>query len=123
MNINIKTSAISLTPAISDYVSKRMEKASKMLEGDTSVKCDIELAKTTGHHHKGDIFRAEVHIVGASKNAYASAETDDLYASIDKVRDEVLRELTGGKAKQISLVRRSGARLKNMVKGLWPWGK
>lgn len=123
MNINIKTTGVTLSPAISDYVAKRLKKVAKIAGRDPSVVCDIELGRTTEHHQKGNIFRAEIHIVGAGKNAYASAEEDDLYSAIDKVRDEILRELKSGKGKRISLIRRSGARVKNMIKGLWPWRK
>lgn len=123
MNINLKATNISLSPAISEYVDKRLKKVSKIVGPDPSVQCDIELARTTDHHQKGEIFRAEIHIVGASKDIYASSEKEDLYAAIDDVRDEVLRELKTKKEKQISLIRRGGARMKAMIKGLWPWGK
>ncbi len=123
MNTHIKTTGITLTPAISEYVDKRLEKILNLLENDPTIQCDIELAKTTAHHHKGDIFKAEVHIVGAGKNIFAKAEKDDLYAAIDIVREEILREIRSGKGKRISLIRRSGARVKNLVKGLMPWGK
>ena len=112
-----------MTPAISEYVNKRLKKIDGILSNDPSAQCDVELAKTTAHHQKGEIFKAEVHIVGAGKNVYASAEKNDLYAAIDAVRDEVLRELKASKGKRISLIRRSGARVKDMVKGLWPFGK
>ncbi len=123
MNINLKGTNITLTPAITEYTNKRLEKISKIINDDVSAQCDVELAKTTAHHNKGDIFRAEVHIVGAGKNLYASSEKDDLYAAIDTVQDEILRELKVVKGKRISYIRRSGARVKDMVKGLWPWGK
>jgi ribosomal subunit interface protein len=123
MNTNIKCTDITLTPAISDYVTKRLEKIETLLSNDSSAKCDIELARTTEHHNKGEIFRAEIHIVGSGKNIYASAEKDDLYTAIDAVRDEVFHEITSNKGKRLSLVRRGGARVKNMLKGLWPWGK
>lgn len=123
MNINIKTTAITLTPAISDYTSKRLEKIDLLLQNDPSVQCDIELAKTTGHHNKGDIFKAEIHIVGANKNIYVSAEKDDLYTAIDIVRDEVVNKLSSEKGKRVSMLRRGGAKMKGIVKGLWPWKK
>jgi len=121
MNKNIKTTNITLTQAISDYTDSRLSKAEKLLVNDESVKFDIELAKTTGHHNKGDIFRAEVHIVGSNKNIYASSEKEDLYAAIDEVSDEVVREITSNKKRHIALVRQGGAKMKAMMKGLWPW--
>ena len=122
MNINTKTSNVTLTEAISDYVEKRLKKIGKLVGGDTSVMCDVELARTTEHHNKGDIFRAEIHIVGSGKNLFASSEKEDLYTAIDDARDEILRELKANKEKKLSLVRRGGARVKAMLKGLWKWG-
>ena len=120
MNINIKTTNISLTPAISEYITKRMVNVEKFFEFDTSAKCDIELARTTNHHKNGDVFRAEVHIIAKYKNIYASSEKEDLYIAIDNVKDEVLREVKSSKEKHLSLIRRGGARVKNIIKGFWP---
>ncbi len=117
MNINIKTTNISLTTAISDYTSKRLETIKQFLQNDTTIQCDIELARTTIHHKNGDIFRAEIHITGKSRDLYASAEESDLYRAIDIVRDEILREVRSLKAKKISLLRRGGAKIKNIIKG------
>lgn len=123
MNTSIKTTNIPSSPALLEYIEKRLAKVSKLLGGDPTLQCDVEIAKTSDHHQKGDIFRAEIHIVGAGRNLYASAEKEDAYAAVDVVKDEIMRELKASKGKQISLVRRGGARVKNMVKGLWPWGK
>lgn len=123
MKINIKTTNITLTPAISEYTDKRLQKVAMFLDNDPTVQCDVELARTTEHHQKGDIFRAEIHVVAADKNAYASSEKKDLYTAIDSVRDEILYELRATKGKKVSLLRRSGAKVKGVLKGLWPWKK
>lgn len=123
MNINIKTTALSLTPAISEYVEKRLDSVEKFFQDDSTAQFDIELAKTTSHHKKGDIFRAEVHIIAKGINTYASAEKEDLYSAIDAVRDEILREVKSSNERQRSLVRRGGAKIKNIIKGLWSKNK
>ena len=123
MNIRIKATTISLTPAISEYADKRLMKIQSMLGGDPSYMCDLELGKISGHHNKGDIFRAEIHIVGKGKDLYASSEDQDLYVAIDAMRDEILRELKASKGKDISMIRRGGAPVKAMVKGILPWGE
>lgn len=120
MNIKIKTTTITLTPAISEYVEKRMKITEKFLQDDTTAQCDIELAKTSNHHKHGDIFKAEVHIVAKDKNIYASVEKEDLYSAVDAVKDEVLREIKNSKEKRQSFIRRGGARVKNIIKGFWP---
>jgi ribosomal subunit interface protein len=123
MNTKIKTTGITLTPAISEYTDKRLAKLSKIIGGDPSFICDVELAKTTAHHKNGDIFRAEIHIVGKGKDLYAAAEDQDLYAAIDEVRDEIVRAFRASKGKRLAFIRKGGAQVKAMMKGLWPWGK
>src|SRR5438105_3098909 len=115
MNTNIKGSGISLTPSITEYVDKRLKKVTKVLGNDTALQCDVELAKTTAHHQKGEIFMAEIHIVGSGKDIFARSQQEDLYSAIDIVTDEVLSEVKSKKAKQISFVRRGGARMKSMM--------
>lgn len=120
MNINIKTTTISLTPAISDYVEKRLRPMESFLLGDSTAQCDIELAKTTNHHRQGDIFKAEIHIVGQGMNIYSTAEKEDLYVAIDVVKDEIMRKLISTKDKKQSLIRKGGTKVKNIIKGFWP---
>ena len=121
MNIRIKATAFELTPAISDYADKRLDKISKFLGSDPTAQCDVELGRTTNHHHKGDIFRAEIHITAAGRDLYASAEKADLYSAIDDAHDEILHSLKLNKEKRQSRMRRGGARVKEMVKGMWNW--
>ncbi len=123
MNINIKTTTISLTPAISEYVDKHLDVIKRFLQDDSTAVCDLELAKTTNHHRHGDIFKADIHIVAKDQNIYASAEKEDLYAAIDVLKDEVSRKLKSSKDKRHSLVRRGGAQMKNFIKGFWGGNK
>ncbi len=118
MNIKIKTTALSLTPAISEYIEKKLDTIEKFFKDDTTAKFDIELAKTTNHHKKGDIFRAEIHIIAKGINTYASSEKEDLYTAIDMVRDEILREIKTTNEKKRTSQRKGGAKIKNIIKGL-----
>jgi ribosomal subunit interface protein len=120
MNIQIKTTTIIPTPAISEYVEKKLNPLEKFFQNDSTLKFDLELAKTTNHHKNGDIFRAEIHILAIDTNIYASAEKEDLYMAIDAVKDEVLREIKTSNSKRRSLIRRGGAQIKNILKGIWP---
>lgn len=120
MNINIKATGITLTEAISDYVAKRMQSVEKLFENDSTAQCDIELAKVSNHHKQGEIFSAEIHIVAKEKNLFARVSKEDLYAAIDAVRDDILRESKNSKDKKISRMRRGGAYIKNIVRGIIP---
>lgn len=122
MNTHIKTTAITLTPTIDDHIKKHVAKIEDIFDGDESVKCDIEIGRTTAHHNKGDIFRAEIHIVGHKQNIYVKAEKHDLVVALDEVFADALHSMTSRRKKIIGLARRGGARVKSMVKGMWPFG-
>jgi len=122
MDIRIKTTDIVMSPALSDYANKCLDKVSKTVGDDPTIQCDLELARTTKHHLKGDVYCAEIHIVGEGIDAYASVDREDLNLAINDVRDEIVHKLRSDKGKRISYVRRGGAKVKAMIKGLWPWG-
>jgi len=123
MNIRVKATNVTLSESLSDYVEKCLSKVAKAVGGDPTIQCDIELARTTAHHQKGDIFKAEIHLVGNGLDAYASVEREDLNLAVSDVRDEIINELRIGKSKRASYLRRSGARVKAMMKGVLPWGE
>ncbi len=116
---NIKASQMELTPAIADYVNKRVGMLEKIVSpDDTSAYASVEVGKSTKHHSQGDYFFAEINVHIAGKDFRAVAEKDDLYAAIDEVKDEIIREITGYKNKRRTLVRRGGAVIKNVLKGI-----
>src|SRR3989338_1350461 len=119
MKINIKTTDIELTPAISDYVYKRIFTIEKYFgAGGANAIAQVEVGKNTRHHKVGNIFHAEVHIIGAGLDLYAVSDTEDLYAAIDIVRDEIVRNVIKSKGKHQTLTRKGAEMMKNMMKGI-----
>ena len=119
MNIKIRTTNFDLTPAIEEYVVRKIEPVSKFLHGGENALCEVELGKTTNHHKSGDIFRAEVNIVMPGKNQFfATAEEADLYVAIDIVRDQIEREIISKKTRRETLFRRGATRIKFLLKQL-----
>ena len=120
MKINIKATGIELTPAISNYVHKKLAMIEKHIEGkNKDVVAQVKVAKVTEHHKLGDIFRAEVHIVGGGLDIYTEEETEDIFSSIDKVKDEIILQFSHLKGKKITLARRSQQLIKNALKFSW----
>ena len=117
MNINVRSIHFDITPAINDYISKKISSLEKFLYSDKKILCDVEIGKTTGHHKSGEIFRAEIHIRQPGiKDIYAVAEESDLYAAIDVVRDEAEREIVSSKKKRNTLFRRGAMKIKELLK-------
>lgn len=123
MKINIKATGIELTPAIYNYTEKKVLTLEKYLEASEGVVAQVEVGKSTNHHKSGDIFRAEVHIIGSGLDLYAMSEQADLYAAIDLVRDEINQKVINLKGKRQTLTRRGAQAIKNMMKGLNPFKK
>lgn len=118
MNIKIRSKDYELTPAIEEYINKKLSSLDKFL-GSDNVLCEVEIGKSTDHHKSGDIFKAEVNITkSGSRQFYAVAEESDLYASIDVVRDQAEREIVNSKNKEETIFRRSASKLKNIIKGI-----
>lgn len=121
---NIKATGITLSPEISDYLDKRLTALEKFVdpEDDANI-CYVELARTTSHHKAGDIFKAELTLHLGGESLRAVAELADLHSAIDQAKEELLRELRRSKTKQISIVRRGGRQIKDLIKGITRWGR
>lgn len=89
----------------------------KFFSGADEVLVNVEVGRTTKHHKSGDIFRAEIHILIGGQEYYSVAETEDLYAAIDEVKDEIAEKLSSKRKKTIDLFRRGGAKIKDLLKG------
>ena len=117
MRTNKKATNIIFTPAISEYIEKKLNMLEKFFS-EEDVLVNIEVGRTTRHHKSGDIFRAEIRLNYNGQEYYAVSETEDLYASIDEVKDEIAQELTKKRKKYLHLFRRGGAKIKNLMKGI-----
>ena len=120
MRHNIKTTDFSMTPAIKDYIEKRIEHLDKFVNPDQKElpMCYVEIGKTTNHHKSGELFRAELTINIGKKSLRAEATEEDLYAALDRVSEEMTEELKSFKDKKFTSVKKGGAKIKNIIKGL-----
>ncbi len=122
MQINLQAKNIELTPAIRDYVIKRVTNLEKLLKkmeewgGEVVVRFDV--AKTTNHHKMGEVFRADCSINIKGENFYAGVDMEDLYSAIDQVKEDLFREISKNKDRKQTLFKRGAASIKKMMKGL-----
>jgi putative sigma-54 modulation protein len=125
MRIHTKAQHIGLTPAISAYVEKRLGSLGKYVSYADSyddARVEVTLEKTNDHHNtSGEQFIAKANLDARTLHIFAEATDADLYAAIDKLKDELQRELGSKRERRVSLIRRGGQKLKSMLKGLNPW--
>ncbi len=120
MQIVTKATNFEVTEALKDYVEKRMAHVKKLVteHQDEVALIDVELSKSK-HHKHGDIFRAEVNFCIGGKCYRAVSEKDNIYAAIDEIKDELGSGFSSYKKKHLRILRRGGAKVKRIIKGLF----
>ena len=118
--MKIKTTAtnMEMTSAIESYIDEKLASIEKFAipHVDEELSVEIEVGKTTNHHNSGDVFRAEANVRVRGKHFRATSEKSDLYAAIDEVRNELVRELNSYKGKERTMVRKGAGVIKNLLR-------
>ncbi len=122
MKINIKATNMDLTDEISSYLTERVEGLAKFIDPkaleDDSVMADVEVGTNSNHHQSGNIYRAELNLTVSGELIRAVSEKSDLFLAIDDMRDQAQHSITSSVGKKRDLLRKGGAMVKNMLKGL-----
>lgn len=96
MKIIIKSTNLELTDAIANYINKKISPLSRFLkkyEENSELNLNMEIAKTTRHHQKGDVFYVEINLKLPNKLLRAEEYNSDLYAAIDLAKDKIKQEI------------------------------
>ncbi len=111
-----------LTPAIHDYVIKRVTNLGKLLsqieEKSGEILVRFNVSKTTKHHKEGEVFEADCSINIKGENFYANVVMEDLYQAIDEVKEKLFNDIEKNKDRKQTLFRRGASSVKKMLKGL-----
>jgi len=69
-----------------------LEKFLKRFSGKP-IELQVEVGKPSQHHHKGEIFYAEANLILPGKEFRAVNNNYDLRVAIDRVREELARQI------------------------------
>ena len=102
MKITIKTTKIKLSPALYNYIEEKIGGLQKFLKNidKNIIEAIVEVGKPSQHHQKGDIYYAEVNLRLPGKILRTEAEEWDLRVAVDKIKDDLRREIKKYKIKQ-----------------------
>lgn len=113
MKLNIKYIDIKPSSAVETYVKKKMDNLDALVRGIEAIEAWIEVGKTTHHHHKGMVFRAEGQIrMPGGKSVRAESVQPELHVAIDEMKDELQRQLKDYKNKQKTKALRGAHKMK-----------
>jgi ribosomal subunit interface protein len=116
LNKNLKTKNIEIDEETKDYLAKRIKKFDTFIADDTSPAiADIELERMTGQQ-SGRIFRAEVNLKIGDRYLRAEEEAENIREAIDKMKDEMVRELRDAKEKERTQTRDGARKAKEQLR-------
>jgi putative sigma-54 modulation protein len=109
MKIILHAKNLELTPAIRDYVDEKIGSIAKFLNepNEDLIEARVEVSRPSRHHHEGDVFYAEVNLKMGKNLMRATYEHNDPHVAIDRVRDEIERQIKKFKEKRSEKERRS----------------
>ena len=96
MKINIKSTNLDLTPSLVTYIDTKMGdlgKIVKKFDAEGSVTLNIEVARTTKHHLKGDVFMAEANLNLPRQLLRATENDSDIRRAIDILKHTLHLEI------------------------------
>ncbi len=106
--ISFLGSNMEITDAIRTFVEEKVQVLEKMTEKWEPAELRIEVGKTTNHHAKGPYFKAEMQLSIPGEVLRSVEESEDLYESVDKVRDSLRRQLKEYQERQQDRSQRAG---------------
>ena len=124
MKINLKYTNIDSSPALETYIDTKIGELDKFINVDASsmdggratVEAFVELGKVTKGQNKGDVYRAEVQLRMPGSPIRAEATELGMHLAIDKVKDDLQRQLRRYKEKRSTKFLKGARRIKNLFK-------
>ena len=114
LQINHKYNGLEEAKALTDLVESKMQVLEKFTNGTNSVLCEVEYEKVA-EQQTGKIYRMEVNATIDGKLFRAEATEESFEQAIDEVRNELDKEIRRAKDKEVSLLRRTGRRMKEAL--------
>ena len=94
MRLQVKGRNLDLSAEVREYAESKLERLDKQLADETTV--EVELAEETKHGR----FTAEGNVFAKGQTLRASESTSDLKASIDKLVENLERQIVGYREKR-----------------------
>lgn len=95
MKLPFKTTNFKLTESVANFLSQRMENMERLLEKIGGMMSGwIEIGRTTRHHKKGEVYRAEAQIKLKKQSIRAEGTSSTIFGAITEMKERLKRELS-----------------------------
>ncbi len=117
MHINIKTKGdVVVTDDLRAYIDEKIESIKKYLKHTDEDAVFIEVELQEGEPEKARSFRADITVNAPGERTHAVGWGESLNAALDEAKDELSRRLRREKKKKLSLLRKAGRKVKEMLR-------
>lgn len=120
MKITIRQKDLEITPSLSEYIDKKVvQPVQKFLKRNVAADLpvlDIEVGRTTKHHHKGEVFHASATLTIGKRVIRADAIGVDIHIACDILENELKREIDTFKSKASAVQKRASRAIKEQVR-------
>lgn len=113
--IQYKATNVTIDPSWRQLVEQKFQTLGKYLREETDLKCEVEFERIPSHQ-SGNIHRVEANLYVAGTMFRAEATEMNFELAIDIVREELDRELAKTNEKQLTLLKRGGRKIKQMLR-------
>lgn len=101
MKTRIKATKTKLTPFLKKLVRDKLSDIGKLLRGTPKLIAEVEVGLTSGHHQKGDIYRAEIQIQVPGKIFRAVSKKEDFRSALTDAKNELEKQIRRHKDKKL----------------------
>ncbi len=102
MKSTIKATNLDLTPSLRTFINGKtliIEKLVKRFDATDVVAFHLEVGRSTKHHHKGDVFMAEMNLDLPGKVLRVEVLASDVRQAIDQAKNKLRLEIEKYKTK------------------------
>lgn len=115
-NLSILCKDFDLTDAIKLHATEKLSMLDKYFpDNGASASFNLRLGKISNNHNSGKIFYADVSIKTPEKNFGALVESEDIYAAIDQLKDDLSHNIVHYKDKEHTKNIRSARKFKETL--------
>ncbi len=120
MRTTIRQKDLEITPSLQEYIERKIvQPVGKFLKRNVATDLpvlDIEVGRTTRHHHKGNVFHASATLTIGRRVIRADATDADIHAACDTLENELKREIDTFRSKASAVQKRAARAIKQQVR-------
>lgn len=99
--IQIYSPNLRLTADIKDHIRRELKNLAKFHDHQVASRIKVEVGRTTIHHKKGKIYRAEINMPAFGRMLRAEEEAENVHTAINIVKEEIERQIKKFKEKKM----------------------